>query len=38
MLVNPNSAKEQVQFFFKGKWWYIELLPETLATVLFIGH
>lgn len=38
MLVNPNSAKEQVQFFFKGKWWYIELLPETLATVLFIGQ
>ncbi len=35
MLVNPNQEKAQVQYFRDGKWWYIELLPETLATVCF---
>ena len=38
MLINPNEAKTQIQFFYRGKWWYIELLPETLATVLFTGQ
>lgn len=32
-LVNPNDKKEQVQYFYKGNWWYIELMPNTLATV-----
>ena len=31
-LVNPNTKKEQVQYFHNGKCWYIELLPNTLAT------
>ena len=35
MMVNPNPEKAQVQYFHEGKWWYIELLPETLATVTF---
>jgi glucosylceramidase len=35
MLVNPNPEKAQVQYFRDGKWWYIELLPDTLATVTF---
>ena len=35
MLVNTNPEKAQVQYFRDGKWWYIELLPETLATVTF---
>ena len=35
MLVNPNAEKAQVQYFKDGEWWYIELLPETLATVTF---
>ncbi|MBP3370662.1 MAG: hypothetical protein J6L85_07910 [Clostridia bacterium] len=35
MLINPNSDKAQVQYFYAGKWWYIELLPDTLATVCF---
>ncbi len=34
-LVNPNEAKAQVQYFYGGKWWYIELLPDTLASVVF---
>ena len=35
MLVNPNPDKAQVQYFYGGEWWYIELLPNTLATVTF---
>ena len=35
MLVNPNPEKAQVQYFREGKWWYIELLSDTLATVTF---
>lgn len=35
MLVNPNQEKAQIIHFRDGKWWYIELLPETLATVCF---
>jgi glucosylceramidase len=35
MLVNTNPEKAQVQYFRDGKWWYIELLPDTLATVTF---
>ncbi|MBE6592648.1 MAG: hypothetical protein E7642_01495 [Ruminococcaceae bacterium] len=35
MLVNPNPEKAQVQYYRGGEWWYIELLPDTLATVTF---
>ena len=35
MLVNPNEKKAQLQFERGGKWWYIELLPDTVATVVF---
>ena len=35
MLVNPNPDKSQVQYYYSGKWYYIELLPETLTTVNF---
>ena len=34
-LVNPSEQKEQLQFFYDNKWWYIELLPNTLATIIF---
>ena len=34
-LINPNSEKAQIQHFYDGKWWYFELMPETLATVVF---
>ena len=32
-LVNPKSEKEQVQYFHNGKCLYIEMLPNTVATV-----
>lgn len=35
ILVNPSTEKEQVQYFHHGKWWYIEMLPNTAATVEF---
>ena len=25
-LVNPSEQKEQLQYFYNSKWWYIELL------------
>jgi len=34
-LVNPSEQKMQHQYFYNNKWWYIELLPKTLATVVF---
>lgn len=35
ILVNPASEKEQIQYFHLGKWWYIEMLPNTSATIVF---
>jgi len=34
-LVNPSEQKEQLQYFYNNKWWYIELLPKTLSTIVF---
>ena len=34
-LVNPSKEKEQLQYMHDGKWWYIEMLPNTLATIVF---
>lgn len=35
VLVNPTSQKAQLQYMHKGKYYYFELLPDTLATVIF---
>ena len=34
-LVNANTEKIQAQYFYDSKWWYIELMPNTAATVVF---
>ena len=34
-LANANSSKVQMQYFYDGKWWYIELMPNTAATIVF---
>ncbi len=34
-LVNGNGAKRQFQVNYGGQWWYIEVLPKTLTTVVF---
>lgn len=35
ILVNPSTEKEQLQYFYRDKWWYIEMLPNTCATIVF---
>ena len=34
VLVNHGPNKAQLQYEFEGKLYYIELLPETVATVI----
>lgn len=34
LLVNPNTDKKQVQLFEDNSWRYIELLPDSVSTVL----
>ena len=34
ILVNQDSTKRQIQFFEGGTWWYVELLPNSLSTVI----
>ena len=34
-LANANSSKVQTQYFYDEKWWYIELMPNTAATIVF---
>lgn len=34
-LVNPNATKAQVQFFEHHQWYYAEVLPDTVCTVVF---
>lgn len=35
ILINPNNGKKQVQIKVDGIMWYIELLPETISTIMF---
>ncbi len=35
VLINPAKNKKQVQLNFRGKFWYVELMPDTVATVVF---
>jgi glucosylceramidase len=35
ILVNPSDKKEQIQYFYCNEWWYIEMLPNTSATIIF---
>ncbi len=35
IIVNPSDKKSQVSFTYMNKVWYIEVLPETLTTVVF---
>lgn len=35
VLTNPDkNSKKQVQFFEDGSWWYVELLPDTVSTIV----
>lgn len=35
VIVNPNKFKRQMQIKQGGEWWYIEMLPESVSTVIF---
>lgn len=34
-LINANAQKEQIQILENGEWYYVELLPNTVCTVVF---
>lgn len=34
VLVNGNEEKKQVQLCLDGQWWYVELLGDTVSTVI----
>ena len=34
VLINPNDDKQQTQFFLNGSWWYVELTPESISTII----
>ncbi len=35
VLINANDEKKQTQFYAKGTWWYVELMPDTVSTIVF---
>lgn len=34
-LTNADKQKQQVQIFEGGKWYYVEILPYSVCTVVF---
>ena len=34
ILVNPNGTKRQVQFCLNDTWWYSELTPDSISTII----
>ena len=34
ILINPNAEKRQVQFNLNNTWWYAELTPESISTII----
>lgn len=34
LLINPHSEKAQLQYCHDGKWYYIEMMPDTVSTVI----
>jgi len=35
VMVNPDKDKKQVRFFACDRWWYAELLPDSVSTIIF---
>lgn len=35
VMVNPNGDKRQTQYFYDNKWWYAELMPNSVSTFVF---
>ena len=34
-IINPNKEKQQIQIFENDEWHYVEILPDTISTVVF---
>lgn len=34
-IVNPNDEKRQYQYFYEGKWWYFDVMENSVSTVVF---
>lgn len=34
VLINPNNDKRRIQFYLKNTWWYSELTPESISTII----
>ena len=34
VLINPNTDKRQIQFNLNDTWWYAELTPESISTII----
>ena len=34
VMENPDKDKKQVRFLAAGKWWYVELLPDSISTII----
>ena len=34
-IINPNKEKQQMQIFENGEWYYVEVLPDAISTVVF---
>ena len=35
VITNPNTSKQQLQYYRGGQWWYIEALPNSVSTIVF---
>ena len=35
VLINPNKDKRQVQFFLDGDWWYVDVMEDSVNTIVF---
>ena len=35
VLVNANAGKRSVQYIRGGKWWFVEMLPDSVSTLVF---
>lgn len=34
IIINPNDEKRQTQIYINNSWWYAELTPESISTII----
>ena len=35
VMVNASNVKRQAQYYYDNKWWYAELMPKSVSTLVF---